>query len=202
MTGAHDVAERISNEAMDAARSSGDTDLIGSISGQLGIAAGARGDWDSAHRRLSAHLAEAEGEPYENYILIHLALAELQLGHDPGTVAARYAQIYQRASDDKEPHYVVGALHGLGLTAAKAGHALAAVHVLAAALAGYEQHGLGLLTLAAGVHEETVKVLRTELGAERFAAAWDEGSRLSPDDAATLALESIHAAASTRSLPR
>jgi len=202
MTGAHDVAERISNEAMDAARSSGDTDLIGSISGQLGIAAGARGDWNSAHRRLSAHLAEAEGEPYENYILIHLALAELQLGHDPGTVAARYAQIYQRASDDKEPHYVVGALHGLGLTAAKAGHALAAVHVLAAALAGYEQHGLGLLTLAAGVHEETVKVLRTELGAERFAAAWDEGSTLSPDEATMLALESIRAAASTRSRPR
>jgi hypothetical protein len=76
------------------------------------------------------------------------------------------------------------------------------VHVLAAALSAYEQHGLGLLTSAAGVHEETVEVLRTELGAERFAAAWDEGSRLSPDDAATLALESIHAAASTRSLPR
>jgi hypothetical protein len=51
--GAHDLAERLSDEAMDAARTSGDADLIGSVSGQLGIAASARGDWDSALRRLS-----------------------------------------------------------------------------------------------------------------------------------------------------
>ena len=204
MLGAHDVAERIGEEALDAARASGDAELIGAVTSNLGIAACARGDWDRALRLFGAHLAVAEGKPYENFVLIHLTLAELQLGHDPGAVAARYMQIYQRASEDQQPYLVVCALHGLGLTAAKAGQSRAAVRVLAAALSAYERQGLVLDVperIVRIVHEETVESLRTQLGADPFAAAWDEGRTLSPDAAATLALESIHAAAPARSLP-
>jgi predicted ATPase len=204
MLGAHDVAERIGEEALDAARASGDEVLIGSISGNLGIAAGARGDWDRALRLFGAHLAVAEGKLYENFVLLHVTLAELQVGHEPGAVAGRYVQIYQRASEDQQPYFMVSALHGLGLTAAKAGDASAAVRVLAAALSAYEKQGLVLDVserIVQIVHEETVEALHRQLGADRFAAAWDEGSGLSPDEAATLALDCIQSAASARSLP-
>jgi hypothetical protein len=113
----------------------------------------------------------------------NIALAELQKGQEPPAVAARYEQVFRRASESGPGHVVALSLHGLGLTAARAGQDAPAVRVLGAAIAVYEELGWALALPERLVHEETLAQLRTRLGEDAFAAAWEAGRELSPQAA-------------------
>ena len=97
------------NEALDAARASGDAELIGTVTGNLGVAAGTRGDWDTAHSTVQRSTRMRPKERYESFAPISISRwRNSSSATTPSAVAARYAQIYQRASEDQEPHFAVG----------------------------------------------------------------------------------------------
>jgi hypothetical protein len=120
-----------------------------------------------------------------------MALAELRAGESSATVAARYDEVFQRATESGDAFYAVTALWGLGLTAARRGRSHPALQALAAASAYRETIGYELDATDRALHEETLEKLRAQLGEDAFAAAWTEGRLLSPEDAAMLAVESM-----------
>jgi predicted ATPase/DNA-binding SARP family transcriptional activator len=188
----YETARRVYGEAASLARESHD-DLGLAISvNNLGNFAGDAGDWTEALALYTESLAlRGDAWPYQAVALCNVALAELQTGAAPKAVAHRYEEIIRIASVRGEILYAAGALHGLGLTVAAAGFPDAATRVLGAALAQHEALGVPLSTPERSVHEATVENLRSRLGDEEFASAWADGSRLKPDEAVSLALESI-----------
>jgi tetratricopeptide (TPR) repeat protein len=191
-TGVDDLeqARRHHEEAAHVARSGGDTLGLALSLNDLGCAVAALGRWEQALALFNESLAL---QPGLTTALHNIALAELQTGEEPSGVADRWRFFYERASESGDARFRVGALHGIGLTAA-AGQADRAVRVLAAAAAQHEALGYALEQPERNAGSETVDRLRSELGDEAFEAAWAEGRRLEPDAALALALEAIPSA--------
>jgi predicted ATPase/DNA-binding SARP family transcriptional activator len=192
----YEAALRLGEEAAELCRRSGDEFGLAVSIGNLGGIAHCRGEWDKAIAFYTEQLSmPVIVWPNTGITQENLALAELQNGREPAAVAARYEETFRRASESGGGHVTTVALHGLGLTAARAGHDLAAVRVLACALADCERLGYALDLPEQAVHQETLAQLRDHLGEDVFAAAWAEGRLLSLNDAFALAVESIRSGA-------
>jgi hypothetical protein len=71
-----------------------------------------------------------------------------------------------------------------------AGRADTAAELLAGLEVLYDETGAGVLTWVAKLNEETLGLMRSELGDESMAEAFDRGRRLTVDEAVALALAS------------
>jgi predicted ATPase/DNA-binding SARP family transcriptional activator len=198
-------ARRHHEEAARVARSHGDTLGLAYSLSDLGCTVASLGRWEDALALFNESLPLRPGWPRQAAALSNIALAELQIGTEPGAVASRWQEIYDKASKGGEARFRLSALHGIALTAAGAGQAEQAVRVLAAAAAEREALGYALEEPERKVGAETVERLRSELGHEAFEAAWAEGRTLESDPAFALALEAIHPSdaphASARHIP-
>ena len=183
----------LQEEVVELSRSVGDDYGLSVALGNLGVIASCEGNWDEAIALHTEQLALHAEWPVIAVGELNLALAELQTQHDPVSVANRYEQVFRLATDRAETLYRSDALTGLGITAARAGHDGSAVRVLAAASAERQLLGCELDHPERDVYEETLEQLRARLGEQVFLAAWSEGCLLSPEQAATLALEGIRA---------
>jgi predicted ATPase len=188
-----DEARRYFEAAARVAREHHDDLGLAMAVGDLGNLAACSGDWDTAIPFHSESLQlRGASWPYRAIPLLNLALAELQTGHPVARVAERYAEVFEAAKGRNDRFYAAAAVHGLGLTVARAGAPEVAARVLGAAAAERERIGNALEIPERDVDRETVADLSALFGEARFAAAWSEGRRLTPDAAVSLALESIN----------
>jgi tetratricopeptide (TPR) repeat protein len=193
--GTYEHARRFFEEAAVVARAHGDELGLGSALTNLGVVASSSGDWDEALGLFSDALLVL---PTNALLLLNLALAELETGHEAATVAPRYEYVFRRASDRGDPLIVACALLGLGLAVARAGFCDQAVRVLGAASAQREALDYELELPERLVYAEIVDDLHARLGQDAFGDAWADGRMLEAEEAFALGLEAIHAPASAR----
>jgi predicted ATPase/DNA-binding CsgD family transcriptional regulator len=151
----------------------------------LGDAAYLSGDAETARLRFSQSLElfRARGDEWSVAMLsTQLAFAELALRH-----WERAASLLQQSLDGwrKLGHRrgTVLALAGFASLVADRGNLIRAATLLGAAEAACEQNRIALEPVARVTCDARVARVRRRLGASRFTAAWDEGRRLSLDDA-------------------
>jgi hypothetical protein len=84
--------------------------------------------------------------------------------------------------------WIANNLGRMAYTVALEGDAAAAVRLLAAAEARHEHVGVSPAKWVAEMNEETLTIIRTQLDQAAFAEAWDQGRKLTVDEAVTLAL--------------
>jgi len=191
----YEAARLLTAEQAALCRMSGDEFGLADAIWSLGVIAHSLGEFDQAIALYEETFPLHLEWPVTGQRECNITLAELQKGREPAAVAARYEEVFRRASESGPGHVVALSLHGLGLTAARAGQDAPAVRVLGAAIAVYEELGWALDLPQRLVHEETLAQLRTRLGEDAFVAAWAEGRQLSPQEAGALALESLRAGA-------
>jgi predicted ATPase/DNA-binding SARP family transcriptional activator len=194
----YEQARRHYEEAATLARRCGDERGFSAAIGNLGTVAYVLGEWDEAIALYTEQLSLRPEWPESGFPLVNIALAELQAGQEPAAVAARYEDVFARATESGDALPAVIALWGLGLTAASAGCSDPAVHALGAASAQRDLLGYALEASDCALEEEVHARLRAQLGEDVFAAAWAVGGSLSPVDAATRAVESIRSASTAR----
>ena len=193
LEGRSDDARRLFERAAELARARGDRLGLAMAVGDLGNLAACSGSWNDAIPLYEESLVlRGDAWPYRAIPLLNLALAELQSGRDPASVAARYADVFRLAWERSDAFYAAAAIHGLGLTVARASAPEAATRVLGAAAAQQEALAYALEAPESDVHGDTIADLRSQLGDELFSAAWGEGHALTPEQAVSLALQSIH----------
>lgn len=191
--GRSDDARCLFERAAELARARGDGLGLAMAVNDLGNLAACSGRWDDAIPLYEESVVlRGDAWPYRAIPLLNLALAELESERDPASVAVRYAEVFRLAWERDDAFYAAAAVHGLGLTLAHASAPEAATRVLGAAAAQQEALDYALVVPERDVHRDTIAELQSELGDERFSAAWAEGRALTPEQAFSLALESIH----------
>ncbi len=187
--GRSDAARPLFERAAELARAHGDQLGLAMAVGDLGNLAAGSGSWNEAIPLYEESVVlRGDVWPYKAAPLVNLAFAELQSGRDPASVAGRYEDVFRLAWERGDPLIAAVAVHGLALTAARANAPETATRVLSAAVA--QQEALAYATDLSEI-ESTIAELRSQLGDELFNAAWGEGRGLTPEQAVSLALQSI-----------
>ena len=137
-------------------------------------------------------------------------LASARASGYPKLVALQLFQLAEFATEEGRPHEALAMLReslviltelddrlGIGENLARfarvfavAGRAGTAAELLAALEVLYEETGAGVLTWVAKLNEETLGLIRGELGEQAIAEALDRGGRLTVDEAVALAFAS------------
>jgi tetratricopeptide (TPR) repeat protein len=108
---------------------------------------------------------------------------------DPKKAEDLYKESLQMAREIDDRWLTVQILPGLGSLFALRGHQEGGLTVLAAADAIRREIGFEFQADALADHDRTVELARAVLPADRFEAAWQKGSAMSLEEAASYALE-------------
>jgi predicted ATPase/class 3 adenylate cyclase len=119
--------------------------------------------------------------------LSNLGSALLGLGR-ADEAADLFAESLRNVQAIRYSEGIAYALEGLGAVAAALGRPKRAARLLGAADAALRASRTNLQAFEARRYEQVVAGLRDELGNEAFAAAWDEGKAMTPDDPSAFAL--------------
>ena len=162
------------------------TQALGSILNNRAYAYIVAGDFASAEPRLRELAATASGM-MKLFAATNHGLALARLGRID-EAAPRFAEVLVVPNEERSAEIQIYAVEGLGTVAGLRGDDVRAARLWGAAAAIREATGLALAAAEQKFHDEVVIAVRGRLGEEAFERAWDEGRRLSGEQAIELAL--------------
>ena len=189
--GEFDEAERLLEESVRWARQVGNVRSVASWTRALGGIALARGDYPRARLLLEESLGihRTLGDPWGmSHSLSRLALVSLQVHDNDASrrLAAESLAIEREVGDQPGQLFNLEVLAGL---AAAEGRTEPAVRLCACASVLRDVVGSRAIELGWPDHEQLVHHLRSVLGAEAFAEAWEEGRAMTLDESLDYVLE-------------
>ena len=189
--GEFDEAERLLEESVRWARQVGNIRSVASWTRALGGIALARGDYPRARLLLEESLGihRTLGDPWGmSHSLSRLALVSLQVHDNDASrrLAAESLAIEREVGDQPGQLFNLEVLAGL---AAAEGRTELAVRLCACASVLRDVVGSRAIELGWPDHEQLVHHLRSVLGAEAFAEAWEEGRVMTLDESLDYVLE-------------
>jgi predicted ATPase/class 3 adenylate cyclase len=185
-----DLASSLLREAEACFRDIGSRINIAYCRHDLGQVALSRGDAGAAQALFEEALAIARdrGDPAA-VALLQVSLGDARWANGMGAAAAgSYREGLASAQQLTETQTVGAALRGLASVALGRGPAAQAVRLFAAEHAWRAPERLHLFGYAADRQARDLATAKAELGDQRFAAAWDEGTSLRPEEAVAEAL--------------
>jgi tetratricopeptide (TPR) repeat protein len=97
-------------------------------------------------------------------------------------------EAYRLDREYGDPFEIANDLAYFGRAVAFADRAAVAVRLVSLHEAMYDELGLARMSWVVKIRDEAISRARTQLDDSAFAEAWDEGRKLTPDDAVALAL--------------
>ena len=167
-----------------------ESSLLGNALNNLGLALEALGKTDEAQSSFERSLALCRLDDITELLPYALAsLAHVLVRSDPSKASDLYGESLQLMRETGDLRGTAYCLEGLALLAAETSEHHRAALLLAAAAALRERTGAVLDAIERAEVDATAAYARDSLGAEAFRSAWNEGTRLSPDQTAALIAE-------------
>jgi predicted ATPase/class 3 adenylate cyclase len=182
-----EAEERYYEQAEQIFRELGHTTALDAILSNRGYADIVTGDFASAERRLREVVESVTGEPRRFAAANHgLALALLGRLNE---AEARFDEVLENAlTADRSTEIVLYGFEGLALVAGSRAEEQRAAQLWGVSHAIREATGFVLATAEQRLHDELVPEVRGALGEADFDRAWEDGRRLSFDEAIAFAL--------------
>jgi predicted ATPase len=188
------TAQQYFEEGLQTSRELGDEEFTLGMIDMLALACHKLGEQDRALALAEENLRRAratENERIEATALGALALYLVDDGRidDAVPLLIESCRLWQRLRSDFDELSLN--LCTFARAVALAGNARAAAGILALATSLLDDIGAAAMSYLEDLNEETLAIIRSELGEAEFPEAWEEGRNLTVDDAVALALESL-----------
>jgi tetratricopeptide (TPR) repeat protein len=158
--------------------------------GNLGLVAYAQGDYNAARSLTEQCMARAREIGHKHLVaaaLVNLGLITLQQG-DYALSRSNFEQSLELQWELGHSTGAVYALVGLGALSVRSGQSERGTKLLAAAEALAEEVGMFMENEERAVFEQAIATARQQSGEEVFRSAWDEGRKMSGQQAVDYAL--------------